>query len=211
MARKKKKQKPILSSEEILEQQMARFEPLLDGDEWRRLLSELHLPLYQAVRANPLKVDPRQAIEQLVKNYEWTIEQVPFCPTGWWVSSSAQPISHPIEHRLGEYYIQDAASMMPVELFDFDDVENPLILDMAASPGGKTSHLVSRSEDQGLVIANDSSRDRITALRLVMQSWGAMNIAATQYPGEKYGAWFPETFDRVLLDAPLLDAGAARY
>ncbi len=52
------------------------------------------------------------------------------------------------------------------------------------------------------MIANDSSRDRITALRLVMQSWGAINIAATQYPGEKYGAWFPETFDRVLLDAP---------
>jgi len=202
MARKKKKQQPILSSEEILKQQMARFEPLLDGDEWRRLLSELHMPLYQAVRANPLKVDPQQAIEQLVKNYEWTIEQVPFCPTGWWVSSSAQPISHPVEHRLGEYYIQDAASMMPVELFDFDDVENPLILDMAASPGGKTTHLVSRSADQGLVIANDSSRDRITALRLVMQSWGAINIAATHYPGEKYGAWYPETFDRVLLDAP---------
>ncbi len=116
---------------------MARFEPLLDSDEWRRLLSELHMPLYQAVRANPLKVDPRQAIEQLVKQYEWTIEQVPFCPSGWWVSSSTEPISHPIEHRLGEYYIQDAASMMPVELFDFDEIENPLILDMAASPGAK--------------------------------------------------------------------------
>ena len=202
MARKKKKQQPVLSSEEILEQQMSRFEPLLAGDEWRRLLSELQLPLYQAVRANPLKVGPRQAIEQLVKQYEWTVEQVPFCPSGWWVSSSSQPLSHPVEHRLGEYYIQDAASMMPVELFDFDDIKNPLILDMAASPGGKTTHLVSRSGDQGFVIANDSSRDRITALRLVMQSWGAINIAATQYPGEKYGAWFPETFDRVLLDAP---------
>jgi len=202
MARKKKKQQPVLNSEEILEQQMARFEPLLPADEWRRLLSELQMPLYQAVRGNPLKVDLRQAIEQLVKQYDWTIEQVPFCPSGWWVSSSNQPISHPIEHRLGEYYIQDAASMMPVELFDFDDVKNPLILDMAASPGGKTTHLVSRSADQGLVIANDSSRDRITALRLVMQSWGAINIVGTQYPGEKYGAWFPETFDRVLLDAP---------
>jgi len=202
MARKKKKQQPVLSSEEILERQMARFEPLLPTGEWRRLLSELWKPLYQAVRANPLKVNPPRAIVQWVKRYGWTVEQVPFCPTGWWVSSSSEPVSHPIEHRLGEYYIQDAASMMPVELFDFDEVKNPLILDMAASPGGKTSHLISRSADQGLVIANDSSRDRITALRLVMQSWGGINIAGTQYPGEKYGAWFPETFDRVLLDAP---------
>lgn len=202
MARKKKKQQPQLSSEEILEQQMARFEPLLDSGEWRRLLSELHMPLYQAVRSNPLKVDPQEAVQKLVKQYEWTIEQVPFCPVGWWVSSSVQPISHPIEHRLGEYYIQDAASMMPVELFDFEDIERPLILDMAASPGGKTTHLVGRTGDRGMVVANDSSRDRITALRLVMQSWGAINIAATHYPGEKFGAWFPETFDRVLLDAP---------
>ena len=55
MARKKKKQLPVLSSEEILEQQMARFEPLLAGDEWRRLLSELQMPLYQAVRDQSLE------------------------------------------------------------------------------------------------------------------------------------------------------------
>lgn len=202
MARRKSKQQSPLSSEEILEQQMERFQPLLDEKEWLRMLAELQMPLYQAVRANPLKVDPQQAIQQWVHNYDWTIEAVPFCSTGWWVSSSAQPISHPVEHRLGEYYIQDAASMMPVELFDFQELEAPLILDMAASPGGKTTHIVSRTGDRGLVIANDSSRDRITALRLVMQSWGAINIAATHYPGERYGAWFPETFDRVLLDAP---------
>jgi 16S rRNA (cytosine1407-C5)-methyltransferase len=29
-----------------------------------------------------------------------------------------------------------------------------------------------------------------------------MNIATTSFPGEKFGAWFPERFDRVLLDAP---------
>jgi 16S rRNA (cytosine1407-C5)-methyltransferase len=202
MARKKNKEQKQFTTEEILDQQMQRFQPLLDEHEMRRLLAELELPLYQAVRANPLKVDPSQAIHDWVHRYDWTIEQVPFCPTGWWVSSSIAPISHPVEHRLGEYYIQDAASMMPVELFDLDGLDTPLILDMAASPGGKTTHLVSRTNDRGLVIANDSSRDRITALRLVMQSWGAINIGLANFPGEKYGDWFPETFDLVLLDAP---------
>jgi len=89
-----------------------------------------------------------------------------------------------------------------VELFQFEEGSQPLILDMAASPGGKTNHLVSRTMDQGLVIANDSSRDRLTALRLVLQNWGACKTAITNYPGEYFGKWFPEIFDFVLLDAP---------
>lgn len=92
--------------------------------------------------------------------------------------------------------------MLPVELFQFEEGNQPLILDMAASPGGKTNHLVSRTMDQGLVIANDSSRDRLTALRLVLQNWGACKTAMTNYPGEYFGKWFPEVFDFVLLDAP---------
>lgn len=202
MARRKSKPQVQPGSEEILQQQLARFQPLLDEKEWKRLLAELALPVFQAVRANPLKVEPQQAMPQWVERYGWSVEPVPFCPTGWWVTSSPEPVSAPIEHRLGEYYIQDAASMMPVELFDLDELEAPLTLDMAASPGGKTTHIVGRTGDRGLVVANDSSRDRLTALRLVMQSWGALNIGMTHFPGEKYGTWFPETFDRVLLDAP---------
>lgn len=28
-----------------------------------------------------------------------------------------------------------------------------------------------------------------------------MSVAVTSYPGERFGGWFPEVFDRVLLDA----------
>ena len=94
--------------------------------------------------------------------------------------------------------------MLPVELFDFypDNSSQPLILDMAASPGGKTTHIISKTGDQGFVLANDASQERITALRLILQTWGSINHAITQFPGEKFGQWFPETFDAVLLDAP---------
>ncbi len=40
---------------------------------------------------------------------------------------------------------------------------------MAASPGGKTIHLVDRTLDKGLIIANDASRSRIPALRILFE------------------------------------------
>ncbi len=92
--------------------------------------------------------------------------------------------------------------MLPAELFDFDELEHPLILDMAASPGGKTIHLADRSRDRGFIVANDAGRGRISALRIVLQNWGAINQAVTCLPGEWFGGLYPETFDAVLLDAP---------
>jgi 16S rRNA (cytosine1407-C5)-methyltransferase len=179
-----------------------RLTPLLSAEELPLLLAELQKPLSQALRVNPLKADPQTDIHAWAEQYGWRLEAVPYCPTGWWVPEAQTPISQTLEHRLGKYYIQDAASMLPVELFDFPAGEEPLILDLAASPGGKTTHLISRSGDRGLVLANDSSQERITALRLVLQTWGAAHTAVTHFPGEKFGLWYPETFDRVLLDAP---------
>ena len=140
--------------------------------------------------------------ERWAARYGWQITPVPYCPRGWWLEESPEPISQTLEHRMGHFYIQDAASMLPVELFDLAPLDHPLILDLAASPGGKTTHLVARSHDQGLVIANDSAAERITALRYVLQTWGAANVAVTRFPAEKFGRWYPETFDRILLDAP---------
>jgi 16S rRNA (cytosine1407-C5)-methyltransferase len=73
---------------------------------------------------------------------------------------------------------------------------------MAASPGGKTTHLIDVTRDKGFVLANDASKSRISALRSVLTNWGGINFAITQFPGESFGAWFTETFDMILLDAP---------
>jgi 16S rRNA (cytosine1407-C5)-methyltransferase len=190
---------PLVST---LDAALARFGPLLSAADFTALMQELERPLYPALRANPLKCDPQSALQAWAARYAWQAQPVPFCPTGIQVLASPAPISQTPEHRLGFYYIQDAASMLPVELFDFNGLDSPLILDLAASPGGKTTHLISRSGDRGLVIANDSSQERLAALRIVLQNWGGVTGAVTHFPGEKFGAWFPGTFDRVLLDAP---------
>jgi 16S rRNA (cytosine1407-C5)-methyltransferase len=202
LARKQKRENNPETAQSSHEIMLELSRKLLDPLEYSLLLEELQKPLLPAIRINRLKSDPSTLIKKLSEENNWKIQPVPYCSTGWFIESGEVSISQCVEHRLGYYYIQDAASMLPVELFDFNTDEPPLILDMAASPGGKTTHLIDRSLDQGLVIANDSSADRITALRLVLQTWGAMNVAVTHFPGEYFGVWFPGTFDRVLLDAP---------
>ena len=202
MAKKRKGKQPGPTSTQAAEAALERFRPLLEPGELARLLDELERPLPTSIRINPLKVDPEAALPDWKERYGWQVQPVPYCPNGWWVTESRVQPSQTIEHRLGEYYIQDAASMLPVELFDFDGLDAPLTLDLAASPGGKTTHITARTGDRGLVIANDSSASRITALRLVLDQWGAVSAAVTRFPGESFGGWFPETFDRALLDAP---------
>jgi 16S rRNA (cytosine1407-C5)-methyltransferase len=186
-----------------LDNSLGRFREILTEAEQQEILALQKQPLPTGIRLNPLKVNPEEKIRDLSARYGWKIKPVPFCKYGWAIYEAETSPGGTIEHRMGQYYLQDVASMVPVSLFDSVEANiYPLILDMAASPGGKTNHLISRSKAHGFVIANDASKSRIPALRSVLTSWGGINQIITQYPGESFGAWYPETFDLVLLDAP---------
>jgi len=184
-----------------LAQSLNRFSEILSQEEIQSILEVQENDLPIGIRINPLKASPHEAINDLSKQYGWQVESIPFCENGWTIHDFTISPGVTIEHRMGQYYLQDAASMVPVSLFDFD-TPHLLILDMAASPGGKTTHLIDRSEDKGFIIANDGSQGRIPALRSVLETWGGTNQVITNYPGESIGQWFPGTFDIVLLDAP---------
>jgi len=181
---------------------LERYAPYLSTEDYQALLTVIHEPAPIALRVNLLKSpDPAQAMAKWTNWYGWETSPVPFYPAGFQLKRYNTPPSQTIEHRLGYYYLQDAASMLPVALFSPSNTPS-LTLDMAASPGGKTTQLVDLNRDHGVVIANDASASRLPALKAVLQTWGALNTVITNYPGEKWGAWFPGTFDRVLLDAP---------
>ncbi|MEA4812145.1 MAG: hypothetical protein VB108_06220 [Anaerolineaceae bacterium] len=181
---------------------LTRYETLLAPARFEALKACALQPAPSSVRLNLLKCpEPEQFIQHLAASYGWQLKALPFSKYAWQLLNAQTSPGKTMEHQLGYYYIQDAASILPVSLFD--QVQKPrLTLDMAASPGGKTTQLVDLQADQDLVIANDSSPSRLKALRSVMDIWGSVNCALTNFPGEKWGLWFPETFDRVLLDAP---------
>jgi 16S rRNA (cytosine1407-C5)-methyltransferase len=185
-----------------LDSSLRRFATILSPEEIQALRRIQQAPLPTGIRMNPLKGEPKAVMQSLAERYHWKVESLSFCEDGWVITGIGENTpGSTIEHRLGAYYLQDAASMVPVSLFDFSSA-HPLILDMAASPGGKTTHLISRCRDRGFVVANDASRSRVPALRAVLATWGGTNQIVTNFPGESFGTWYPETFDLILLDAP---------
>ncbi|HHX09337.1 MAG TPA: hypothetical protein GX730_07935 [Chloroflexi bacterium] len=187
----------------LFTQALMRYEAYLTPERFEALLAETDKEAHSAVRLNLLKAttDVAARLTFLSEKYAWETKPVEFSQQALQVISAQTAPSQTLEHNLGQFYIQDAASILPVSLFNSSDI--PLLkLDMAASPGGKTTQMIDQSLDQDFVIANDSSLSRLPALRTVLQNWGTANSMITNFPGEKWGDWYPETFDQVLLDAP---------
>uniref|UniRef100_A0A3B3I1V2 NOP2/Sun RNA methyltransferase 6 n=2 Tax=Oryzias latipes TaxID=8090 RepID=A0A3B3I1V2_ORYLA len=92
------------------------------------------------------------------------------------------------------------------------------ILDMCAAPGGKTCHIAALMGDQGEVVALDRIRNKIARIRQNAETLQLQSIKAYCFNGiqavssdltqQTQGPPFPpESFDRVLLDAPCSGLG----
>nr|NVI72382.1 putative ribosomal RNA methyltransferase NOP2 [Cucujiformia] len=108
------------------------------------------------------------------------------------------------EYFGGHYLIQGASSLLPV--MALAPQEDERILDMAAAPGGKASHIAAVMKNTGVLFANDINKDRIKAVVGNFHRLGVVNSVITTIDGRKY----PEImkgFNRVLLDAPCTGTG----
>ena len=84
--------------------------------------------------------------------------------------------------------------------------ENEKILDMAAAPGGKTTHIAALMRNSGLLYANDANKERCKAVIGNSHRLGITNTVVCNYDGRKLPG-IMKGFDRVLLDAPCSGTG----
>ncbi len=159
--------------------------------------------LRQSVRVNTLKVELEVGVENLRTRFE--LEPVPWCREGFWVSGGR--VSTTAEHALGVVFIQEAASMLPVVALEVEPGMH--VLDVAASPGGKSTQIAQYLENRGCLVANEPKPRRLGVLAANLQRCGVLVARVTQMDGRRFQE-FPERFDRVLLDAPCSNAGMVR-
>lgn len=105
----------------------------------------------------------------------------------------------------GELYIQNAASWLPV--LALDPKPGDVILDVCAAPGGKASHIQAITHNRSQLTCNDNSKPRLVKLQRNMERLGA-GATYTLCDATRLSRTFqPETFDRILLDAPCSGEG----
>lgn len=113
-----------------------------------------------------------------------------------------------LEHSAGWFYIQEVAAAHPPYLLKKHITNQPdKILDMCASPGGKTTQLADYFPES-LVIANEVNRTRTPQLFDNLDRMGYDNVAVVSCDG-RFFQNFPGFFDAVLLDAPCSGEGTA--
>ena len=111
------------------------------------------------------------------------------------------------EYLMGHYYIQDLASMYPV--FYLNPQRNDFVLDMAAAPGGKTTHLAQIMENRGHIFAMDNNKKRIKPLVYNLRRCGVRNTTVLHMDANSSHKQEFNT-DKILLDAPCTGEGLIR-
>ena len=105
----------------------------------------------------------------------------------------------------GRIYVQNPSSMVPPLLLDPQPQD--WILDLAAAPGGKTTHLAALMGNAGRISAVESVRPRFFRMRANLERHGVTNTRTYCKDGTRVWRQCPEQFDRVLLDAPCSSEG----
>ena len=106
---------------------------------------------------------------------------------------------------LGGYYtLQSIASLMPV--ITLNPQRGERILDLAAAPGGKSTHISELMKNTGILVANDKNKSRINALASSIHRMGVSNCIITNMDGSIL-PFLLRGFDKVLIDAPCSGTG----
>jgi len=171
-------------------------------EEWDAFQKASNTPMPYVVRSNTLKTSSDELAQRFVDSdintvrYAWNKD----------LFELSEPPGRRIEHWLGLYYSQEAVQTLPVIALDPQPGET--VLDLCAAPGGKTTYIAARMQNQGTLVANEPSGRRQMSLLANINRLGVLNTMVTAYQGENFP--MQTSFDRILVDAPCSAEGTLR-
>ncbi|MBD3384975.1 NOL1/NOP2/sun family putative RNA methylase [candidate division KSB1 bacterium] len=186
----------------IVNQELYSYLQTLLGNDLQKFSSAADPPV--SIRVNTLKTKVEKILQQLVK---WDVNFMPhpFNPASIILENDFLPMSHTLDFFLGNINYQGVASQLPVMALNPQPGET--ILDLAASPGSKSTQIAALMRNRGKLFLNDVSNRRMQPLLTNLNRNGVIHDAVFNLPGQRIGRLFPNRFDRVLLDAPCTNLG----
>jgi NOL1/NOP2/sun family putative RNA methylase len=161
------------------------------------------------LRVTTLKIDPLN----FVHLFSQSLTPITWCSSGFTFnerdgeSHITLPGKHPY-HTAGLYYLQEPSAMAAAEILAPQPGEK--VLDLAAAPGGKSTHMACLMNNSGLLVANEIHPKRVWDLAENIERCGVTNTVVINESSQRLAEHFCNFFDRVMLDAPCSGEGMFR-
>jgi 16S rRNA (cytosine967-C5)-methyltransferase len=169
------------------------------AERWVRFNNETPL---LTIRVNTLRARRDQVAAALAAEHIDT-HPTPYAPDGL-VVTGGNPLTM---SATGTFLVQDEASQLVPLTVGAQPGER--MLDLCASPGGKTLALAADMRDAGVLVASDVRARRVRLLAETVRSAGGACVRLVHVPGSGALPFLPR-FDRVLVDAPCSGLGTIR-
>ena len=161
-------------------------------------------PRHYGLRVNTNKI----SVGGFLKIAPWPLSPIPWIHNGFYYDGEhIQPAKHPY-YFAGLYYLQEPSAMTPADRLPAEPGER--VLDICAAPGGKATELGAKLKGEGVLIANDISNSRAKGLLKNLELFGIGNMLVLSEEPGKLMEYFPEYFDKILIDAPCSGEGMFR-
>lgn len=134
---------------------------------------------------------------------------IPWSTQGLYLPQRPSFTYDPFFHA-GAYYPQEAGSMYLEQVFKTLKLpSNPVVLDLSAAPGGKSTLLASLLDHKGILLANEINRSRAYILSENLTKWGYANTFVCNHkPSELHV--LDGQIDLLVVDAPCSGEGMFR-
>lgn len=175
------------------------------GENYKKYIQALKEKAVRGIRVNTKKI----SVQDFKKIFDFEIDEISYEKNGF-ILNSDEKLGNTFMHLAGLYYFQEPSSMLPVSASQIENETMPLkILDLCASPGGKTGQIAVSCPKDSLIISNEVISSRANILFQNVERQGFKNVIITKERPEnllEFGAYF----DYVFVDAPCSGEGMFR-
>lgn len=161
------------------------------------------------LRSNLLRITSQELITALEQEFPTsTVKKSLLSEQGVLLQGGGNPVASDM-YREGLFTIQDESSMLVSEVVDPQPGQRGL--DACAAPGGKTTHLAEKMNNQGTLLACDLYAHKVRLIQQNANRLGLTMVEAFQADARQLPeSVTTEPFDFVLLDAPCSGLGVIR-
>ena len=171
------------------------------GTDFEKFEAAFSEPPVRSFRVNTNKISK----ENFEKINPFGGEKIPYAENGFYFDCDGIG-NHPYHHA-GMIYIQEPSAMAAVAGVEIQSDRN--ILDLCASPGGKSTQAAAKIPN-GILVSNEIIPSRCKTLTGNIERMGYKNVITTCTDAKKLASLFGEVFDLVIVDAPCSGEGMFR-